>query len=653
MKAEKKNYYFTKILECFLENKIVAIKVIAEKVKISEKTARTKIIEINSYLKENGLGIIQKKPRIGNWLDATESQRNQIMHVIYNNDELLTIQDSSERMYDVLNYIFKNRNKEIITTTRLANYLYLSTPTILKVLKDCQKLLKEYHVTLKNTRNAGIIILFNESNYRNVLKHLIMRNPQTKMIEKNIMRILSNVHIGFVKKIMLDVENEWKFEFSDESFYEILVYYCIAIHRCNRGKFKIDKRDLKTIEQYNEYAFAKAIFEKIEVGLKLKFSQVEIHFLVIQILCSRFLGKAVDLEKEEIVKRYDERLIEFTRELIDMTSQILSVDLRNDNVLRNSLLHHLRSTIFRLEYGKPAQNSLIYYIKKEYTHLFRQMWSISVLFEKYFNFKLTEDELGYICLYFQAALDRKKQVYKLLIVSNQPNSATQFVMQRVQSAYPSIHEVRVQGAHDFLIEKNLDANVIVSLVDLQIEDGRILYLANILSDTWLQELGKKLKDSIRYTNMNRMTFDAICHPLFDPELIIINLKCKDKETLIRLMSKKMAEKGFVNGEFGKSVIDREKITTTEIGNGIALPHGNQYKVNTPKVAIVILDKPIVWEREEVDVVFLLALRMMSREERRQAQAFYKQYVSLVENNEKIQQLKSMKSNVELFQYLIR
>lgn len=653
MKLEKRNYYFTKILECLLENELVTTKDIAENARISEKTTRTKISEINEYLLDNELGEIQKKPRIGNWLEVDDNQRSKIKQIIYNTDELLTIQDSDERMFDVLSYIFKNRKKEIITTTMLANYLYLSTPTILKILKECEVYLNEQHITLKNTRNDGIIIFFNESNYRNVLKKIIMRSSQTKSIEKNIMDILPGIQIDKVKRIMLDVENEWKFEFSDESFYEILVYYCMAIHRCNKGTFKIDTKDLKTIEQYHEYTFAKAIFEKIEAEFNLKFSNEEVHFLVIQILCSRFLGEEVDFENKEIVTRYDARLIAFTDELIDMASTILSSDIRDDHILKNSLLNHLRSTVFRMEYGKPSSNSLLYFIKKEYKHLFRQMWSTSVLFEKYFNFKITEDELGFICLYIQAALDRKEQEYKLLIVSNHSNSMIQILIQRINKVYPEIREIKVTGSHDFNKSKYKEFGLVMSMVELPFEDERIFYIPDALNDEWLHLLSKKMKEVSLDRTKESNVFDAICHQLFDPELIFINVKCSSKKELLKIMSKRMNAKGFVTKDFEQSVFDREHATTTEIGNGIALPHGNQFYVNEPKVAIAILDKPIIWDREEVDIVFLLAMRMISKEESRQAQSFYKQYVSLVESNEKILKLKSMETNLELYRYLIR
>ena len=59
------------------------------------------------------------------------------------------------------------------------------------------------------------------------------------------------------------------------------------------------------------------------------------------------------------------------------------------------------------------------------------------------------------------------------------------------------------------------------------------------------------------------------------------------------------------------------------------------------------------EDDLVDVVFLLGFKMDTPDEVKCIQVFYKQYISLVETDEKVQKLKQMKSNVELYKYLIQ
>ena len=77
MKEAKKQYYNTEILNCLIDGDIVSTQQIADAVGMSEKSIRNKIFDINEYLQENDMGIIQKKPRVGMWLDVRKS-RNKI-----------------------------------------------------------------------------------------------------------------------------------------------------------------------------------------------------------------------------------------------------------------------------------------------------------------------------------------------------------------------------------------------------------------------------------------------------------------------------------------------------------------------------------------------------------------------------------------------
>ena len=61
----------------------------------------------------------------------------------------------------------------------------------------------------------------------------------------------------------------------------------------------------------------------------------------------------------------------------------------------------------------------------------------------------------------------------------------------------------------------------------------------------------------------------------------------------------------------------------------------------------------MWDNEQVQVVFLLAFRLSTRDESSRIQMFYKEYVTLIDSEEKLEKLKSMKSNIELYKYLIQ
>ena len=83
-----------------------------------------------------------------------------------------------------------------------------------------------------------------------------------------------------------------------------------------------------------------------------------------------------------------------------------------------------------------------------------------------------------------------------------------------------------------------------------------------------------------------------------------------------------------------------------------MPHGSPTEVNESKVAIAILKEPIMWDNELVQIIFLLGFKMITKEEINRIQLFYKEYVSLIENQEAISRLKEMESSIEIYKYLI-
>lgn len=186
------------------------------------------------------------------------------------------------------------------------------------------------------------------------------------------------------------------------------------------------------------------------------------------------------------------------------------------------------------------------------------------------------------------------------------------------------------------------------------KDRRIVEVSNLLSDDGMIKL-RTFMDELHFSLFTQENpFSPICYPLFDPELMFLNMDFTNKEDVLNYASKKMEEKGFVTSLFARSVKERENATSTAIGNYVALPHGAQIHVNQSKVSIVTLKNPVRWDKDEmVDVIFLLAFKLSTHEEIKRVQSFYQEFISLIETNEKISLIRNSRSEVELYKYLIR
>ena len=61
------------------------------------------------------------------------------------------------------------------------------------------------------------------------------------------------------------------------------------------------------------------------------------------------------------------------------------------------------------------------------------------------------------------------------------------------------------------------------------------------------------------------------------------------------------------GDFYELVMKREEMGQTDFGNRVAIPHPCKVVSQEPFVVTAILDKPIWWGHNEVQVVFLISL----------------------------------------------
>ncbi len=97
--------------------------------------------------------------------------------------------------------------------------------------------------------------------------------------------------------------------------------------------------------------------------------------------------------------------------------------------------------------------------------------------------------------------------------------------------------------------------------------------------------------------------------LVAPHAIIPTLKASSKKQALQELAAKAAE---LSGQNERAIFDilmqREKLGSTGVGNGIAIPHGKLPKLNKLFGLFARLDRPIDFEAldgQPVDLVFLL------------------------------------------------
>ena len=202
---------------------------------------------------------------------------------------------------------------------------------------------------------------------------------------------------------------------------------------------------------------------------------------------------------------------------------------------------------------------------------------ISILFEESYHLQITEDEIGYIVLYNQAAIERKKHQYDALVITDSNMGHAQLIKERIRKFVTEIGKLVFVSTHDYKTEDYWDYDLIISSKDMKTKDKRVAVIPNILNKNGIVGLRNHLDD------MNSQMIEN--ENPFSPELIFAELKVQTKEECLQVMCEAMKKKGVVKDDFYGTVMERERNTTTTIGNGISLPHGSPTAVNEPKVAV--------------------------------------------------------------------
>ncbi len=95
------------------------------------------------------------------------------------------------------------------------------------------------------------------------------------------------------------------------------------------------------------------------------------------------------------------------------------------------------------------------------------------------------------------------------------------------------------------------------------------------------------------------------------ENIIFDLKSKSKKNLLENIAKMISLDQPIDSDIiFEKLYEREKLGTTGLGKGIAIPHARIPNIMKPKIVVIKLEEPLSFESidgNDVDIVFALVV----------------------------------------------
>ena len=123
-------------------------------------------------------------------------------------------------------------------------------------------------------------------------------------------------------------------------------------------------------------------------------------------------------------------------------------------------------------------------------------------------------------------------------------------------------------------------------------DKELIVIDNFLSDPALDNLLKRIREQEKEPVGEADEIVAETIPMLTKDNILLGLASENKGTAIRRAGDMLERAGYVSAGYGESMAERENLTTTYMGMGIAIPHGTaEAKSKVLHSGIVVLQYP--------------------------------------------------------------
>lgn len=126
------------------------------------------------------------------------------------------------------------------------------------------------------------------------------------------------------------------------------------------------------------------------------------------------------------------------------------------------------------------------------------------------------------------------------------------------------------------------------------------------------------------------------------------LYATDKEDAIKQLCDIAVKKNNVTLDLYHSVMERESLASTDYTYRTAIPHPNNLVVDSTYVCMAILDKPILWENQSVDIVTLV---LVGRKDKDTIQQFYQLFAHFLMDEVKVDRFITQRNKQSLMDYI--
>ncbi|MDG0823410.1 MAG: BglG family transcription antiterminator [Staphylococcus equorum] len=553
---------------------------IANYLNVSNRTVRSDIKYINSELVEELIVSVKGRGYKMNRTLYSVEQLAEIVTAFTNKESEILLKLG----YQLL------MHQQPMTIDQLENDFDLTKSEVNDYLNRIQSWCTSFDISVNITKKKGITVNGNEMNIRNAILHLNQLSTKDQTVEQFILNEIPEAHIQMIFQIIKSNLSDYQIQTSDIRIRQLLIHLIIIFKRNNDddASWVIDEES-QIIAQH----CIDEINKKLAYGLSDETAKLFSFFI------SYYFNK-YDLGLEKVfVKSYIDRMIY-------QMEKSVGVNFTKDKALRDNVYSHFSRTYLRIAKNVYINNPLTEDIKKHYPFVFNTLYETVNHLSKDAKINLVEDEIAFLALHFQSSIDRnEKNRFNIVITCYYGLGISSLLEAKIANLDDRIYVIDTLkledvSQYDF---SGVDALITTYFIDKsQVPDTlQVMEVSPLFSN----EDANKIQSFIRHKQNPVLNQDELAAIQFDvhsdkQELTEASYVFEQAQIIFR-------DNHSVTEKYIQSALEREKFSSTFIGKGISIPHGDPEKVLKSHVVIFKNMQGFGWKQNRAKLVFFLAI----------------------------------------------
>lgn len=619
---------YIRLLKVMLESngEVLNSQELSEQIGISQRTVLRYIKEIKAEGDENVFRVETWKGR-GYYLNVLDRAK---FRELLNTDE-----DAADR--EVKEVLFRLLLEPTCKLDDLAEILHYSRAGMTRIVEKTQIELENHGFRLLNKPYIGFFISGNEIHIRNYLYQILEKQGIEELAD---VFAVSLERINAVRDYIgqeLSKKSVKKYEDSELFFlkYLLIQHRRIRIRKTVRTDYFVNIS--QTAHLYSDMGVTRHIMEMLGMNLTSDADgKIENIYLALVYRQAFWQNGLTDTVDEKNLQFYQD----LTARALQRIRANYHVDLIGDEILVNGLILHIASNFRRYLLGMETENLFYNDVLERYPTAYYYAMEVAEEISAWTKLSLSKYEISFLGMHFASYLERnlKEKQWKCAIICGSGAGSAQLLESRLMNKYPSLQVTATYSVEEVDRAKdNVDFYIVTFHPDEEIIKEKIWIQISPMFDIKEQIALEQLMGNL--SGHNGWKQKGV------PKYYLKIEHHMEKQILLEYICGRYVGEGLITQEEAEGILGREQLVSTEITEGIAMPHGliggNSFLV------FVLLNNPVVWGRTKVSLVVLGCFRRGDERMKEELEYIFRLFL----NEEKKEKLLLCRSAGEIREYM--